>query len=503
MFEQDNETSYPPPPPPPLPTGRMTIRQRLASQATPTEDRAGWSFSLSFFLLGLINNVLYVVILSAALDLVDKQSTPKGVILIVNIFPALLVKIAWPYLIKGKIRYARRIIACSLLSFAGIIVVALSPSLGYRLSGIAVASFSSGLGEMTYLQLATVYGALDHLDLGAIAIGWFASGTGAAGLVGAGLWWLLRGLGVRAGLLICSFLPLCMAGTYFLVLPSLDTFASIFQAYDSLPVFDIEEDNNNDSDDDGESRGTPAIGSDHQGRAKSEDAVHLTRMEKLELAKPLVWKYMVPLFFVYLAEYIINTGVAPTLLFPVPSPKRNPILSMMIKSLRDYYPLWQLVYQTFVFISRSSLSIFKLPPLPRAMIPFPTLVQLCLLAVTTTEAYTNFLSSALGEASATWVVFAFISLEGLSGGTAYVNVFYRLGLDDDEDFLTGDDSDEFDSNRPFKSKERREMEREFRISSVGFADTLGILVAALVSTRVEPWLCAAQVASGRSLCKDL
>ena len=60
------------------------------------------------------------------------------------------------------------------------------------------------LGEMTYLQLATVYGALDHLDLGGIAIGWFASGTGAAGLVGAGLWWTLRGLGVRQGLLICA-----------------------------------------------------------------------------------------------------------------------------------------------------------------------------------------------------------------------------------------------------------------------------------------------------------
>lgn len=60
---------------------------------------------------------------------------------------------------------------------------------------------------MTYLQLSTVYGALDHLDLGGIAIGWFASGTGAAGLVGAGLWWLLRGLGVRVGLLICSVSP--------------------------------------------------------------------------------------------------------------------------------------------------------------------------------------------------------------------------------------------------------------------------------------------------------
>jgi len=60
---------------------------------------------------------------------------------------------------------------------------------------------------MTCLQLATVYGSLsvpDGEDLGGKAVGWFSSGTGAAGLIGAGLWWILRGLGVRTGLLICS-----------------------------------------------------------------------------------------------------------------------------------------------------------------------------------------------------------------------------------------------------------------------------------------------------------
>lgn len=80
-----------------------------------------------------------------------------------------------------------------------------STTLLLRLAGISLASFSSGLGEMTYLQLSTVYGSLDSpIDLGGVAVGWFASGTGAAGLVGAGLWWVLRGLGVRVGLLICS-----------------------------------------------------------------------------------------------------------------------------------------------------------------------------------------------------------------------------------------------------------------------------------------------------------
>lgn len=167
------------------------------------------AFAASFFIFGLINNVLYVVILSAALDLLTSvgSTLPKGVILATSIAPGLVVKVGAPY-IKGTINYRARIVFCSALSFVGICTVASSSSLGPRLGGIGLASFSSGLGEMSYLQLSTVYGTLPVAhDLGGIAVGWFASGTGAAGLVGAGLWWILRGLGVRTGLLICSVSP--------------------------------------------------------------------------------------------------------------------------------------------------------------------------------------------------------------------------------------------------------------------------------------------------------
>ncbi len=36
---------------------------------------------------------------------------------------------------------------------------------------------------------------------------YFASGTGAAGLVGAFLWWIMRGLGVRTGVGLSSVRP--------------------------------------------------------------------------------------------------------------------------------------------------------------------------------------------------------------------------------------------------------------------------------------------------------
>lgn len=71
--------------------------------------------------LVLIDLVLYVIILSAALDLVGAE-TPKGVVALFNIFPALLAKVGWPLISNGKIRYGRRVAFCTIVSWLGIIV---------------------------------------------------------------------------------------------------------------------------------------------------------------------------------------------------------------------------------------------------------------------------------------------------------------------------------------------------------------------------------------------
>jgi battenin len=91
----------------------------------------------SYLTFGLLNNgqflltssilttskstVLYVIILSAALDLVGAD-TPKGVVALFNIFPALLAKVAWPMISNGKIQYGRRVAFCTVVSWLGIIV---------------------------------------------------------------------------------------------------------------------------------------------------------------------------------------------------------------------------------------------------------------------------------------------------------------------------------------------------------------------------------------------
>ncbi|KZP30811.1 batten's disease protein Cln3 [Athelia psychrophila] len=444
---------------------------------------------ISFFLFGLINNVLYVVILSAALDLVP-SSTPKGLILFFNIFPSLIAKALWPYISKGTIRYGKRITAGLFLSVGGIAIVALFENVYARLFGIGFASFASGLGELTFLQLSTTY---NPPSIGGKSVGYFASGTGAAGLVGALLWWEVRSLGVRTGVGISAILPFITPLTFLFLLPPSSAFSSSSSLgsglYVSIPTIAIN----------GEDQAL--LEPELEGETASafsppsvSSRVTLTGRDKWRLVKPLLGKYMLPLFCVYLLEYTINQGIAPTLLYPVPAPLEHPIVSKIIRSIRDYYPLWQLVYQTAVFFSRSTISI-GIPPLPQKLIWLPGFIQLGVLIVLGLESATGLFESAGSIASLTaegWegasfaVVFLLIAIEGICGGLAYVNVFYHINQMPARENISPDIA---------------MQEREFQIGSVGFADSLGILAASLLAMPTELELCKAQVRRGKMLCK--
>ncbi|KAJ7757110.1 batten's disease protein Cln3 [Mycena metata] len=438
----------------------------------------------SFFLFGLINNVLYVIILSAALDLVP-PSTPKGIIAFCNIAPALVAKIGWPYILKGRIRYAKRLIGCCMLSAFGMLVVAFFDSLFMRLLGIGLASFSSGLGELTFLQLSTTYA---PPSVAGHSVGYFASGTGAAGLVGAFLWWEVRGFGVRVGVGLSSAMPFIIPLTYYFLLPRPPAFLTSSGAYEdasaatNVPYAPLAT-----ADDDlvGEEEGSLAPGFKHN--------VSLSAADKWRLVRPMLVRYMLPLFCVYLFEYTINQGIAPTLLYPVPLSDAHPFLSKIIHSVRDYYPLWQLVYQTTVFLSRSSISL-GVPPLPARLLPLPAVLQAGILLLLAFESTVGIFPGGPGandtEAWSIATVFLLISLEGICGGSAYVNVFYRINQDPPSPETAHD-------------IERTRQEREFKIGSVGFADSSGILFASILAVPTEVALCRQQVARGKLLCKGL
>jgi len=442
---------------------------------------------ISFFLFGLINNVLYVVILSAALDLVP-STTPKGLILFFNIFPSLLAKAFWPYVSRGTVRYGKRIFANLVMGVGGIAIVALFESVYARLFGIGVASFASGLGELTFLQLSTTY---SPPEVGGRSVGYFASGTGAAGLVGAFLWWEVRSLGVRTGVGISAILPFVTPLTYLFLLPHSSSFSSgsIFAsaAYAPIPTIIINDDEHQEEFQD---VGAPEV----LGSVVGKNA--LSAQDKWTLVRPLFLKFMLPLFCVYTLEYTINQGIAPTLLYPVPTPEAHPIVSKIIHSIRDYYPLWQLVYQSAVFLSRSSISL-GIPAFPSRFLPMPAVIQLAVLIILTFESATGLFESGSGvvnpdterwEGASVAIVFVLVTIEGICGGLAYVNMFYHINQMPARD---GTDA------------ELAKQEREFQIGSVGFADSLGILCASLIAMPTELELCKAQVRRGKMLCASV
>lgn len=80
--------------------------------------------------------------------------------------------------------------------------------------GVMLASLSSGGGELSFLGLTHYYG---HFALAA-----WGSGTGGAGLIGAGAYAIATNtlqISPRTSLFAFSFLPLIMLTTFFMILP--------------------------------------------------------------------------------------------------------------------------------------------------------------------------------------------------------------------------------------------------------------------------------------------
>lgn len=77
--------------------------------------------------------------------------------------------------------------------------------------------------------------------------------------------------------------------------------------------------------------------------------------------------------------------------------------------------------------------------------------------------------------------------------TSSVNAFYRVGQEQVLD----------ENGMETQDPERKKQEREFRIGSMGSADSLGILLASLIAMPTEIGLCKTQVHRGKNLCVSL
>lgn len=447
---------------------------------------------LSFFLLGVINNVLYVVILSAALDLVG-ATTPKSIVLVANILPSVLVKCFAPYVFE-YIGYGARVTFVVVLNVIGMVLVATAPSasssssspsafssaipgtgppsglgssdgsgpgpglglgLAVKLLGIAMGSFASGAGEITFLQVSHAYPAETYGN----ALAAWASGTGGAGILG-GVMYVAATVWLRVTpqhtLLFSSLLPLIMAVTFFVLLPKPGRGVK-YATVDSG-------DEVGDEDGDGDLEADDEETNEYSTQTRSPARWTFTSISsRMALVKPLIMPYMLPLFLVYFAEYTINQGVSPTLLFPI---SETPF-----KEYRDIYPTYATLYQVGVFISRSSSPFIRVRQASGLYVA--SLMQCVILCVMIVQALYVPIPR-IGP------IFVIVVIEGLLGGLVYVNAFHNV-------------SDAVDI---------KEEDKEFSIGSVGLADSLGVLCAAIFSIWLEPTLCAYQVRHGRPWCRE-
>lgn len=398
-----------------------------------------------------------MIVLSAAQDLVG-STVPKGVVLLADVLPSFFTKLIAPYFIH-RVPYSLRVLVFIGLSAGGMLLVALTPaerSVATKMTGVILASLSSGGGELSFLGLTHYYGQMS-------LAGW-GSGTGAAGLVGAGLYVLMTdwiGASVRTTLLFSACLPSVMFVSFFLVLPHGPLRAgSGVKGYESVPERDVEDE---------EVEGMPRAAASSallSGGPTSTATAYSTRPHesssfraKLRRARSLVTPYMIPLLLVYIAEYTINQGVTPTLLFP--------LSSTPFTEFRAFYPFYGFLYQLGVFISRSSTPFVRIRRLY-----LPCLLQAGNLGILLLQALYFYIPSV-------YIVFVIIFWEGLLGGGVYVNCFANI------------------------LEEVPAADREFSLSATSVSDSAGICIAGLLSILIEPRLCDWQVRRGIDWCRSI
>uniref|UniRef100_A0A3P9ARH2 Battenin n=1 Tax=Maylandia zebra TaxID=106582 RepID=A0A3P9ARH2_9CICH len=393
-------------------------------------------------LLGLCNNFAYVVMLSAAHDILEKQESRNetasvreqmfgnssnssiydcnpvstAAVLLADILPTLFIKLFAPFVIH-KMPYGIRVLFCAIMAATSFLLVSFSSAVWMSILGVIFASISSGLGELSFLSL-TVY-------FSSVLEGW-GSGTGAAGLIGALLYSVLiqAGLSPRVTLLIMLVVPFTMVVSYFLLLvcpPSLPQWRTKDTEYAAL------------------------VSEDRQQLLDSSDEEDQTVTE-LDFCEQGLWRFVLPLGVVYLTEYFINQGLVSPLM---PS-------SSTLSSLHAVSETWyQTLYQLGVLLSRSSLHCVKIRK-----------VWILSVLQTLNAVFLLFAVRYLFLPTV-WLVFTFILYEGLLGGAAYVNTFHFI-------------SKEVKDNR----------HREFSMAAASIGDSLGITVAGLISLPVHTYFCS-------------
>lgn len=356
-----------------------------------------------------------------------------------DIVPTIIIKSTAPLWVH-HFPFVVRVGICTACSVAAFLVTGFGGTPTVRLLGVALGSVASGWGEVTFLAMSAFYPGKQVLTA-------WSSGTGIAGVAGSGWFLLLHTvLGVPAPLTLK--LGAAWAGAFFLVYAALlptpaqahacvpasgkpppgereGGSASPLATSDHSPLLEEGQGGTRDGVpsldlDTGSRQGggggyapvaatPPAPHGDFQQAQQQQspkdstlpvvprDALqsaastrNMSLPQRLRVIAPL-WVYMLPLFLVYAAEYVVQTGV-------------NSALQFHGLSASQWYVIAGFCYQCGVFVSRSSGTVLPL----KLLWPLP-LLQVLTLGLFLVQGFTYFIPSPIVMGALTvWV--------GLLGG---------------------------------------------------------------------------------------
>ncbi|KAK6035304.1 CLN3 protein [Cooperia oncophora] len=379
---------------------------------------------LGFWILGLCNNFAYVVMLSAAKDILETDSGAEkhnltqtcrepivdrqcqrmstGAVLLADIIPALVVKVTAPLYIR-MVPFGLRHLLVVMAQMLSFILVAASNNVSFALFGVVVASWGSGLGEISYLALASYFDSYVRMFFRTFFL--FVPShkiTSLSGVLASGLYW--------------NYLQRCTE------------FKSAIQAPTSCEkeMIDVAQLGGDPRRQNPKLKGRfsmvtrrvkPVVFFQALTLIKKVEEVFKAFMspepssrgglyQELRYITPL-FKYMIPLIIVYFAEYFINQGLV------IWNCLEFDCSHGFSLSPQSQYRWYQVLYQVGVFISRSSSDLIALPG---EVLPVLAMLQVLNATVLYCEAMNRFVSHI-------FILFCVIVYEGLLGGASYVNTF--------------------------------------------------------------------------------
>lgn len=356
-----------------------------------------------FFLLGSINNLPYVIVTSAASTIADSfgENNQIGLVFYANVALSVFAKSLNAFALL-KISYWKRFVANTVLMLVGLFGVAYAGNFWFALGCILLVGCSAAFGENVALGYL-------HIFPSKMVNAW-SSGTGAAGVIGSGVY-IIFGCVVGAGGSNESKMQTLTKFAFLLTTPAVVIYLLAFIFIIKHPPKTEEAPRHSVQSSTYDER-KPLLNQTSEEVFGVHSVQEETYRERLRRCTKLVLWMAFNICTVYMFEYVAQGCAA----------KVRPKSEYNI-GCPELYAALSFCYQAGVFVSRSSVQLLQIK-----RVEILTALQFINMLLWIFDVHFKFIPVYLLPALMIYV--------GLLGGASYVNIFYLLLNDEkypDED----------------------------------------------------------------------